>query len=105
MQKNKTAEERTVSSETIFRDKYLIRRKLFKLWKIFRIYDDSGELAFFSKLKAFRLKEYIPLYTDQSMQNEALRVHATKALNVSSGPLMLSLTKRSGFKREKALSQ
>lgn len=67
------------------KNKYLIRRKFFKfLGDAFHIYDEEGELAFYSKLKAFKLKEDIRLYTDQSMQTEVLRIHATKALDISS---------------------
>ena len=50
---------------------YLIRRKVFKLLGgAFHIYDPEGRLAFYSKMKAFKLKEDIRLYSDESMQEE-----------------------------------
>lgn len=96
-----------MNSEIIFKDKYLIRRKFFKFFgDAFHIYDDSGELAFYSKLKAFKLKEDIRLYTDQSMQKEILRIHATKALDFASSYEVfdsctdekIGALKRKGFK-------
>lgn len=74
-----------MSLDTIYKDKYLIRRKFFKLFgDSFHIYDENNELAFFSKLKAFKLREDIRLYTDKTMKTEVLRIHATKALDISS---------------------
>ena len=47
---------------------YLIRQKIFKLFgAAFHIYDPAGNVAFYSKQKAFKLKEDIRIYTNEDM--------------------------------------
>ncbi len=61
---------------------YMIRRKVFKLFGgAFHIYDPSGSVAFFSKMKAFKLKEDIRLYTGEDMQTEVLRISTRQILD------------------------
>lgn len=44
---------------------YTIRRKVLKLFGgAFHIYDGEGNLVLYSKMKAFKLREDIPLYSD-----------------------------------------
>ena len=63
---------------------YLVRRKIFKLFGgAFHIYDPSGQVAFYSKMKAFKLKEDIRLYTGEDMQTEVLTIKARKILDIS----------------------
>jgi uncharacterized protein YxjI len=63
---------------------YLIRRKIFKLFgAAFHIYDSEGRLAFYSKMKAFKLKEDIRLYNDETMQTEVLTIKARQILDFS----------------------
>lgn len=63
---------------------YTLRRKVFTLFGgKFHLYDPQGELALFSKLKAFRLKEDIRLYTDVSMQTEVLIIRTQSILDIS----------------------
>lgn len=63
---------------------YIIRKKVFKmLGAAFHIYRPDGSLAFYSKQKAFKLREDIRLYTDESMNTEALTIKARKALDFS----------------------
>lgn len=63
---------------------YLIRRKVFQiLGGAFHIYDPTGQVAFYSKLKAFKLKEDIRLYTSEDMQTEALVIQARKVLDIA----------------------
>jgi len=58
-------------------DEYLIRRKIFKLFgAAFHIYDNAGNLAFYSKQKAFKLKEDIRIYGDEAMTSELLIIKA-----------------------------
>ena len=65
-------------------NKYLIRRKVFKvLGAAFHIYDPEGRLAFYSRMKAFKLKEDIRLYTDESMQTEVLTIKARQIIDFS----------------------
>lgn len=63
---------------------YLIRRKIFKfLGAAFHIYDSNGNLAFYSKQKAFKLKEDIRLYTGEDMQTEVLSIRARNIIDFS----------------------
>jgi uncharacterized protein YxjI len=72
--------------ESVFNhSQYLVRKKFFKIFgDAFHIYDESGNLAFYSKLKAFKLKEDIRIYTDESMQEEVLTIKARKIIDFSS---------------------
>lgn len=63
---------------------YLVRRQVFKLaGAAFHIYDPSGQLAFYSKMKAFKLKEDIRVFTGEDMQTEVLSIQAQKVLDIS----------------------
>lgn len=64
--------------------KYTIRRKVFTfLGAKFHIYGPDGQLVFFSKQKAFKLKEDIRLYSDESMQTEVLSIQARQIMDFS----------------------
>ncbi len=63
---------------------YLIRRKVFKLFGAsFHIYDPAGNLIGFSNQKAFKLKEDIRVYTDESMAKELLLIQARQIIDFS----------------------
>ena len=63
---------------------YLVRRKVFKIFGgAFHIYDPTGQVAFYSKLKAFKLKEDIRLYTGEDMQTEVLVIQARSVLDIA----------------------
>lgn len=63
---------------------YLIRKKILKLFgAAFHIYDQEGNLAFYSKMKAFKLKEDIRLYTSEDMTTEVLVIKARQILDFS----------------------
>ncbi|MCK4268838.1 MAG: hypothetical protein KAX16_08405 [Actinomycetia bacterium] len=88
-------------------NKYLIRKKVLKLaGGVFHIYEPDGRLAFYSKQKAFKLKEDIRVFTDESMATEALTITARKILDFSAAyDVVDSMTgekvgalKRKGFK-------
>lgn len=65
--------------------KYLVRRKVFKLWGgAFHIFDAAGSVVLYSRLKAFKLKEDIRLYTGEDMATEVLVIKARKILDFSS---------------------
>jgi len=54
---------------------YLIRQKIFKLFgAAFHIFDPSGNVVFYSKQKAFKLKEDIRIYTGEDMNTEVLTI-------------------------------
>lgn len=61
-------------------ESYTIRRKVLKLFgAAFHIYGKNGELAGFCDQKAFKLREDIRIYTDESKSKELLRI-ATKSI-------------------------
>jgi uncharacterized protein YxjI len=63
---------------------YLIRRKVFKLLgQAFHIYDLAGNLVMYSKLKAFKLREDIRLYTNEDMSVELLAIQARQIIDFS----------------------
>ena len=64
---------------------YLIRKKVFKfLGGAFHVFDGDGNLVFYSRQKAFKLKEDIRLYTDENMNTEVLTIQARKVVDFSS---------------------
>jgi len=64
--------------------RYVIRRKVFKLFGgAFHIYDEAGGLAFYSKMKAFKLKEDLRVFTDEDMREEVLSIKARNILDIS----------------------
>ena len=61
---------------------YLVRRKFFKFFgNAFHIYDSEAQVAFYSKQKAFRLKEDVRLYTGEDMREEVLSMRARQVLD------------------------
>ena len=71
-------------SDRFSHQKYLVRRKILKLFgAAFHIYDPYGNVAFYSKMKAFKLKEDIRLYTGEDMQEEVLTIKARSILDFS----------------------
>jgi len=65
-------------------DVFLARRKVFTfLGAKFHLYDMEGNLVGFSKQKAFKLKEDIRLYRDESMSQEILHIRARQILDIS----------------------
>jgi len=62
---------------------YLIRQKIFKLFgAAFHIFDPSGNVAFYSKQKAFKLKEDIRIYTGEDMRTEVLTIKTDQILDI-----------------------
>jgi uncharacterized protein YxjI len=62
--------------------RYVIRRKFFKLFGgAFHIYDEAGGLAFYSKMKAFKLKEDLRVFTDEDMREQVLSIQARSILD------------------------
>jgi hypothetical protein len=62
--------------------RYLVRRKVFTFFGgKFHVYDPNGQLVAFSKMKAFKFKEDIRLYTDESMSTELLVIQARQIID------------------------
>ena len=65
-------------------DRYLARRKVLALLGAqFHIYDPMGNVIAFVKQKAFKLKEDIRVYSDESMTRELLLIRARSMLDFS----------------------
>ncbi len=63
---------------------YTIKRQIFKIFGgAFRIYDSLGNLVFYSRQKAFKLKEDIRVFTDESMAEELLTIKARQVLDIA----------------------
>ena len=61
---------------------YLLRRQFLKIFgAAFHIYGPNGDLMFYSKQKAFRLKEDIRLYADENATEEVLTIQARSWLD------------------------
>jgi hypothetical protein len=71
--------------DTIFgHSQYLVRRKVFTIAGAkFHIFDPAGNLVFFSKMKAFKLREDIRLYRDENMSEELLLIKARQIIDFS----------------------
>jgi len=63
---------------------YLFRRKVFKLFGgAFHVYDENGNLVFYSKQKAFRLREDLRVYSDEHQMEELLTIKTPQILDIS----------------------
>ena len=63
---------------------YMIRRKVFKLLGgAFHVYDERGNVVLFSKQKAFKLKEDIRIYSDESQNQELLTIKTSQIVDFS----------------------
>jgi len=65
-------------------EQYTIRRRVFQFFGAgFYIYGREGELVGYCKQKAFRLKEDLRIYTDESCETELLRVRTPTVFDFS----------------------
>jgi hypothetical protein len=65
-------------------DRYSIRRKVLALFAPqFHLYDEAGSVIAFVKQKAFKLKEDIRVYTDETMASELLLIQARQIIDFS----------------------
>jgi uncharacterized protein YxjI len=63
---------------------YLLQKQFWKMFGgAFRFYDPNGNLVFYSKQKAFKLKEDIRLFSGEDMTREVLSIQARKILDFS----------------------
>lgn len=74
----------TAPTDVFSHDTYVVRRKVLKLFGgAFHIYDAAGNLLGYSKMKAFKLKEDIRLYTNETMSDELLTIKARSIIDFS----------------------
>lgn len=65
-------------------DQYLIRRKVFTLFGAkFHVYDSAGQVILFSRQKAFKLKEDIRVFSDDTEKEERLLIKARQIIDFS----------------------
>ncbi|MGE6760519.1 hypothetical protein ACQKGO_21050 [Corallococcus interemptor] len=86
---------------------FMLRRKFFKLFGgAFHIYDAAGNVAFYSKMKAFKLKEDLRVYSGEDMQEELLTIQARSILDFGATYDVTDAAtgERVGALRRKALS-
>src|SRR5687767_12753597 len=61
---------------------YTVRKKFWKFFgAVFYILDEEGDLIGYSSQKAFKLKEDIRIYTDDSMTEELLVIKARSIID------------------------
>ncbi|MCH7988345.1 MAG: hypothetical protein IID46_04245 [Planctomycetes bacterium] len=82
---------------------YTIRKKVFTLFGAkFHIYNSQGDLIGFCKQKAFKLKEDIRIFTDESMTKEQMKIAARSIIDFSAS---YDVTESSTQKRLGALQR
>ncbi len=65
-------------------DDYLIRRKILTLFGAkFHVYDPEGKIILFSRQKAFKLREDIRVYSDETEAEERLLIKARQIIDFS----------------------
>ncbi len=86
---------------------YTVRKKIFNFLSTgFHIYDPDDNLAMYCKMKGFKLKEDIRLYTDESLETEVLTIQADRVIDFSAAYTIkdaatgesIGALKRAGFK-------
>jgi len=63
---------------------YFFRKKVFKLFGgSFKVFDNDGRVLFYSEQKAFRLKEDLRIYSDESKKEELINIKTPQILDFS----------------------
>lgn len=87
--------------------RYILKKQFFKLLgENFRIYDESERLVMFAHLKAFKLKEDIGIFSDETKTNQIFAIKARSIIDFSAAYDIWDLTtnekvgalKRKGFR-------
>lgn len=64
-------------------DQYLLKKQVFALSGILRIYNPQDQLVLFCQQQLFRLKEDIRIYADESKSRELLNIKARQIIDFS----------------------
>ena len=76
--------EEKVLDSAFMQGQYLFRRKVFTmLGKAFHVYDDRGNLVFYSRQKPFKLREDFRVYSDQTCSRELLIIKTPQIFDIS----------------------
>ena len=71
-------------SDPYAHDQYLIRRKILTIFGAkFHVYDPEGNVILFSRQKAFKLREDIRVYSDETEKEERLLIKARQIIDFS----------------------
>lgn len=71
-------------AERYAHETYLLRRKVLTLVGAkFHIYDPTGQLALFAKLKGFKIKEDIRIYADEAQTQEVLAIRTQSIFDIA----------------------
>lgn len=71
-------------SDPYAQDEYLIRRKILTIFGAkFHVYDSQGQVILFSRQKAFKLKEDIRIYSDDTEREERMLIKARQIIDFS----------------------
>lgn len=96
------------STEVFTRDRYIARRKVFKIFGgAFTLHDpQSFEILAYVRQKAFKLREDITVFTDERMQEELLLIKARQIIDFAAAyDVTIAATgERVGTLRRKGLS-
>ena len=71
---------------------FLLKRQVLALTGIFRIYNPSGGLLFYSRQKMFRLKEDISVFSDEASTRPVLRISARQVIDFSAAYDVVDVT-------------
>ena len=91
----------------LIQTEYLIRRKVFTFFgNKFHVYDGNGDLLLFTKQKAFKLREDIRIFSDETQTDEKLHIQARQLIDFSaaydvvdqSDSTKVGALRRKGFK-------
>ena len=67
----------------ITKENYVVRKKILKIFGgAFHVYDPMGEVVMYSKMKAFKLKEDLRIYTGEDMETELLTIKARNVIDL-----------------------
>jgi len=78
-----TNEETTGLNPAFTHNYYLFRKKVLQIFGgAFHAYDENGMLVFYSKQKAFKLKEDFRVYTDENQTQELLTIKTPQILDI-----------------------
>lgn len=85
---------------------YRIRKKVLTMWNKYWIEDYNKQMLGFSKMKMFKLKEDIRIYTDEKMQTELFRIQQQQILDICGTFAVVDSTTNAhlGYIKRKALA-
>lgn len=97
----------TALASALSHERFLIRQKVFKLFgQAFHVYDGSGNVVLYCRLKAFKLREDISLFAREGEDAPVMRIRARSIIDFAAAYDVLDMTASdadSGFKAGQTL--